>query len=48
MLSHHAFAADDDRFFDLQVSESFPDALSELDNLPDQPNDRQVPDQQHA
>ena len=35
-------AADDDKLFDLQGSASFPDALSELGNLQDQPNDRQV------
>lgn len=42
-----AFAADD-KLFELQGSDSFPDALSELDNLPDQPNDRQVPCQPYA
>ena len=35
-------AADDDKLFDLQSSASFPDALSELSNLQEQPNDRQV------
>lgn len=35
-------AADDDKLFDLQGSASFPDALSELGNLQEQPNDRQV------
>lgn len=34
--------SDDDKLFDLQGSASFPDALSELGNLQDQPNDRQV------
>lgn len=33
---------EDDRLFGLDGSESFPDALSDLGNLPDQPNDRQV------
>ncbi len=35
-------AVDDDKLFDLQSSASFPDALSELSNLQEQPNDRQV------
>lgn len=34
--------ADDDKLFDLQGSASFPDALSELGTLQEQPNDRQV------
>lgn len=34
--------SDDDKLFDLQSSASFPDALSELSNLQEQPNDRQV------
>ncbi|KAL0027095.1 hypothetical protein WJX79_005283 [Trebouxia sp. C0005] len=37
-----ALSVDDDKLFDLQSSASFPDALSELSNLQEQPNDRQV------
>lgn len=35
-------AAEEDKLFGLDTSGSFPDALSDLGNLPDQPNDRQV------
>ncbi len=42
LLKDSSRAADDDKLFDLQGSASFPDALSELGNLQEQPNDRQV------
>lgn len=38
----HALSAEEDKLFGLDTSGSFPDALSDLGNLPDQPNDRQV------
>ena len=42
LLTMKCRAADDDKLFDLQGSASFPDALSDLGTLQDQPNDRQV------
>ena len=35
-------SADDDKLFELQGSDSFPDALSDLGSLSEQPDDNQV------
>ena len=35
-------SADDDKLFELQGSDSFPDTLSDLGSLSEQPDDKQV------